>query len=173
MKKTTWMKGLLMGSIMACMASFGWSQASPKATATGTIGSANITVNYNSPFVKGRKIWGDLVPFGKVWRAGANEATKFETDKDITIEGKKLPAGKYTLYLLVNETECTVIINSKTGQWGINRDGSTTEDPANDVLRVNVKPKKSAKMNESLVYTFDKKGLTLSWENWDIPVSIK
>ena len=70
--------------------------ASPAAVATGKINGATITINYSSPSVKGRVIWGDLVPYNKVWRAGANEATTFETDKELTIEGKKLPAGKYS-----------------------------------------------------------------------------
>src|SRR5690349_10165474 len=71
--------------------------ASPPAKASGKVGGANVTVNYNSPGVKGRKIWGELVPYDKAWRAGANQATTLETDKEITVEGKKLPAGKYSL----------------------------------------------------------------------------
>lgn len=173
MKNMKIIKGAFLSFAMLLMATLSWAQRSPAATATGTIGGANITIRYNSPFVKGRAIWGGLVPFGKVWRAGADSATRFETDKDIKIEGKKLPAGLYTLYLLVNENECTVIISSQRGQWGITRAGETTEDPAKDVLRVNVKPKKSDMMNESLSYKFNSKGFVLSWENWDIPVSIK
>src|ERR1041385_9089037 len=79
-----------------------WSQEdkskrpSPPATATGKVMGATITINYSSPGVKGRKIWGGLVPYDKVWRAGANEATLFQTDKNIKVEGKSLPAGKYS-----------------------------------------------------------------------------
>ena len=69
-------------------------RASPPETATGTINGANISINYSSPAVKGRKIWGSLVPYNKVWRAGANEATIFETSKDITVEGKKITCRK-------------------------------------------------------------------------------
>src|SRR5690348_9678173 len=76
---------------------------SPPATATGKIGDANITINYSSPAVKGRKIWGELVPYDKIWRAGANEATIFETDHDIKVEGKNLPAGKYSLFATPGE----------------------------------------------------------------------
>ncbi|HTK22302.1 MAG TPA: DUF2911 domain-containing protein, partial [Mucilaginibacter sp.] len=71
---------------------------SPPATATGKIGDATITINYSSPSVKGRKIFGGILPYDKLWRAGANEATMFETDKDIVVEGKKLPAGKYSFF---------------------------------------------------------------------------
>jgi len=146
--------------------------ASPPATAKGTVKGANITINYSSPSVKGRKIWGDLVPYDKVWRAGANEATIFETDKDIKVEGKTLAKGKYSLYAIPGEKEWTIIFNSATGQWGINRDGTTTEDPAKDVLRVMVHAKKSSKMQEKLVYTISDKGFDLIWENVDVPVFI-
>lgn len=146
---------------------------SPAATATGTVNGANISIKYSSPAVNGRQIWGALVPYDKVWRAGANQATIIETDKDIKVEGKALPAGKYSLYAIPGEKEWTIIINSQTGQWGITRQGETTEDPAKDVLRVMVKPKKSASMNERLVYTINKKGFVLSWENLDVPVSVK
>jgi hypothetical protein len=147
-------------------------QASPPATAKGMAKGANITIKYSSPSVKGRKIWGDLVPYDKVWRAGANEATIFETDKDIKIEGKPLPKGKYSLYAIPGEKEWTIIFNSATGQWGINRDGTTTQDPAKDVLRVKVHSKKSSAFTEKLVYTISDKGFDLIWENLDVPVFI-
>ena len=146
---------------------------SPPATASGSVKGTRITIEYSSPAVRGRKIWGELVPYDKVWRAGANEATIFETDKDIKVEGKPLPAGKYSLYALPGEKEWVIILNSKTGQWGVNRDESTTEEPANDVLRVTVKPEKSATSNERLKYVVDKNGFALEWENLKVPVSIK
>jgi hypothetical protein len=146
---------------------------SPPATATGKAGGATITINYSSPAVKGRQIWGSLVPYDQVWRAGANEATIFETDKDIKVEGKTLKAGKYSLYVIPAQNEWTYIFNSQTGQWGVKMDGSTTEDPAKDVLRVKAKPKKSKSMNERLGYVIDKEGFALVWENLEVPVSIK
>src|SRR5436190_4278131 len=96
-------------------------RTSPPATAAGKIGEATIAIKYSSPSVKGRKIWGDLVPYGKVWRAGANEATIFETDRDIFVEGQKVPSGKYSLYAIPGEREWKIILNSQTGQWGIKR----------------------------------------------------
>lgn len=164
---------MVLGIFLSCNTSNSFSQASPAATAVGTINGANLTIKYSSPSVRGRKIWGGLVPYDKVWRAGANSATTLETDKDITVEGKKLPAGKYSLYAIPGEKEWTIIINSQTGQWGITRQGETTEDPAKDVLRVMVTPKKSATMNERMLYSIDKNGITLSWENLDVPVSVK
>ena len=148
------------------------SRPSPPATATGKVDGATITINYGSPSVKGRKIWGDLVPYDKAWRVGANEATIFETDKDIKVEGKALPAGKYTLFAVPGEKEWQIIFNSQTGQWGIKRGGDANRDPANDVLTVMAKPSKSS-MNEKLVYEVTKKGFVLKWENLEVPVAIK
>src|ERR1051325_10914117 len=85
-------------SFVACAQGDKSSRPSPPATATGKIGNATITINYSSPAVKGRKIWGELVPYDKAWRAGANEATIFTTDKEIKVEGKTLPAGSYSLF---------------------------------------------------------------------------
>ncbi len=156
-----------------------WSQEdkskrpSPPATATGTVNGATITIDYSSPGVKGRKIWGGLVPYDKVWRAGANEATLFTTSKDILVEGKKLPAGKYSLYAIPGEKDWIIIFNSKTGQWGVKDDESTTEEPANDVLRVTVKPEKSTAFNERMKFVIGGKGFALEWENLRVPVSIK
>ena len=154
-----------------------WAQgkqpASPPATATGKVHGATITISYSSPGVKGRKIWGELVPYDKVWRAGANKATIFQTDKDIRVEGKNLPAGKYSLYIIPGEKEWTFIFNSETGQWGIKEDGSTTEDPAKDVLRVNVKPRKSKSFTERMAYVVNGDGFALVWENLEVPVRIK
>lgn len=146
---------------------------SPPATATGKIGSATVTINYSSPSVKGRKIWGDLVPYDKAWRAGANEATVFETDKNITVEGKALPAGKYSLFVIPGEKEWQFIFNSETGQWGIKRTGEANYDPAKTVLTVRAKPKKSSTMNERLMYDVTGKGFVLKWEAVEVPVMIK
>jgi hypothetical protein len=180
MKKIIISKGLVLAFVGMFMTSLIWAQddkskrPSPPATATGKVASgATITINYSSPGVKGRKIWGALVPYGKVWRAGANEATLFETDKAIKVEGKSLPAGKYSLYAIPGETEWVIIINSKTGQWGVKNDESTTEEPANDVLRATVKPVKLAAPVERMKYVVDKDGFALEWENVKVPVSVK
>ena len=146
---------------------------SPPATATGTVNGATITIDYSSPAVKGRKIWGDLVPYDKVWRAGANEATLFTTSKDIMVEGKKLAAGKYSLYAIPGKENWVIIFNSKTGQWGVNNDESTSEEPSNDVLRVTVKSVKSSALNERMKFVVNKKGFALEWENLRVPVSVK
>ena len=144
------------------------SRPSPAATANGKVGGANITITYSSPSVKGRTLWGELVPYGKVWRAGANEATTFETDKDVKVEGKTLPAGKYAFFTIPNDKEWTVIFNKTANQWGAYK-----YEEAQDALRVSVKPKKSKEFNESLKYNVGKDGISLLWENMEVPVKVK
>ncbi len=95
------------------------------------------------------------------------------TDKDITVEGKALPAGKYTLFAIPTKGDWTIILNSETGQWGIKRTGEANFDPAKNVVSVTVKTQKSATMNERLVYDITSKGIVLKWENLEVPVMIK
>ena len=146
---------------------------SPPATATGRIGEATITIDYRSPSVKGRKIFGGILPYGKVWRAGANEATIFKTDKDITVEGKKLPAGKYSFFATPGEKEWTIFFNSETGQWGDKPGGDTNMDPAKTVLSFTVKVKKLTNVNERLEYSIMNNGFGFRWEYSDVFVKVK
>lgn len=176
--KTTIMKNavaflLWLGIALSTAMAQGNPPASPAATATGKIGEATISIIYNSPSVKGRQIFGALVPYGKAWRAGANKATVFETDKDLTIEGKTLAAGKYTLFAIPNEKEWSIIFNSETGQWGVKKGGEANRDPAKDVLSVTAKPQKASAMNEKLQYDVTTKGFVLKWENVEVPVSVQ
>jgi len=179
MKKETIFKGLIFTLFVMLASASVWAQGdkagrpSPPQTATGKPGGATVSINYSSPSVKGRKIWGALVPYDKVWRAGANEATIFETDKDIKVEGKTLPAGKYSLYAIPGEKEWSFVFNSETGQWGIKRSGETTKDAAKDVLTVKAKPAKSTSFNERLAYEVTASGFVLRWEDLEVPVSIK
>jgi hypothetical protein len=142
--------------------------ASPAAVATGKINEATVTINYCSPAVKGRVIWGELVPFNKVWRAGANDATTFETDKELSIEGKKLPAGKYSFFVIPNEKDCVIIFNKVAKQWGAYKYNENE-----DQLRVTVKQKMADSINENLIYNINKNSIVLSWEKWNIPFSVK
>ena len=176
--KTTIMKNafaflFLLSTAFSTAIAQGNPPASPATTATGKIGEATLTINYNSPSVKGRQIWGALVPYGKAWRAGANKATVFETDKDLMIEGKTLAAGKYSLFAIPNEKEWSIIFNSETGQWGIKKGGEANRDPAKDVLTVAVKPQKASALNEKLQYDVSTKGFMLKWENIEVPVAVQ
>jgi hypothetical protein len=120
---------------------------SPPAKVSKTIASgAEISVDYSRPSLKGRSL-SVLAPVGKVWRTGANEATVFETSKDVKIEGKTLPAGKYGLYTIPGDQEWTIIFNKSWKQWG------TVYKDSEDALRVNVKAGKSSENIE--VFTFD------------------
>ena len=163
----------MLAFFVTAFSAAGQEKASPAATATGKVGDATITISYSSPAVKGRKIWGDLVPYDKVWRAGANQSTTFETDKAIKIEGKELAAGKYSLFAIPGEKEWQFIFNSQTGQWGVKRGGEANRDAANDVLIIAVKPVASSVMNERLLYEVTAKGFALKWENLEVPVAIK
>jgi len=146
---------------------------SPPATATGKIGDATITIDYSSTSVKGRKIFGGLLPYGKLWRAGANEATIFQTDKDITIEGKRLAAGKYSFFATPGENEWTIFFNSETGQWGDKKGGDANMDPAKTVLSVTVKAKKLSDLKEKLEFSIMNNGFALQWEYSDVFISVK
>jgi len=153
------------------------------------IGPVSVTVSYSSPHVKSPqgedrrgKIWGKLVPYGLTdlgfgtckecpWRAGANENTTFATTHDIVVEGQKLAAGTYGLHMIADPSEWTVIFSKNHTSWG-----SFTYDPAEDALRVKVKPEKS-EFREVLTYDFterrnDKATLTMKWDELAVPVSI-
>ncbi|HEY5748846.1 MAG TPA: DUF2911 domain-containing protein [Chryseolinea sp.] len=141
---------------------------SPPAQASATVNGKTITIDYGQPSVKGRKIWGELVPYGQVWRAGANETTAFTLSADATVEGKKLSAGKYAFFIIPTENEATVIFN-KTIKWGA---FSYKQDE--DVLRISVPVKKSKAFAEKLTYTVSPKGeVSLAWENSVITFAVK
>lgn len=143
--------------------------ASPPATATGKIKDATITIAYSSPSVKGRTIWGGLEAYDKVWRAGANEATTFETDKNITVQGKSLPAGKYSFFLIPKESGTwTAVFNKEPKQWGAYK-----YEEAKDALRVDVKTKALQATQEALVYKVNSNGFTMDWDKISVPVEIK
>lgn len=141
---------------------------SPKEKATGTINGATIEINYSSPSVRGRKIFGELVPFNQVWRAGANEATTFETNKDITVEGVKLPAGKYSFFVIPNELQSIVIFNKEVNQWGAYK-----YKESEDQIRVKVKQNVTNSSVEKLVFNITSDNVILTWDNWNIGLNIK
>ncbi len=144
-------------------------KASPNETATGKIKNATITIKYCSPSVKGREIFGKLEPFGVIWRAGANEATTFETDKEILVEGKKLPAGTYSFFLIPEKNGVwTAIFNKEPKQWG-----AFKYEESKDQLRVQVKTKALAKSQEKLTYSVNNKGFELNWDKTSVPFSVK
>lgn len=140
---------------------------SPPMSATGTIGAAAITIDYNAPSKRGRTLWGDLVPYGRVWRTGANDATKITIDKDIMVNGESLPAGTYALFTIPDEKVWTVIFNSDANQWG-----AYNYDEAKDVLRVEVEPSKSEEMKEAMAFDIADDQLHFGWGDLTIALSL-
>ncbi len=146
-------------------------RASPSATLTQAVGLTDVTIKYSRPGVKGRAIWGALVPFDKVWRTGANEATTITFSEDVTVEGQKLPKGTYSLHTIPGQTQWGVIFNSVADQWG-----SYSYDAAKDVLRVNVTPQAAPHaewmMFEVPEMTTDTAKIVLRWEKIAVPFTI-
>ncbi|MEX2380493.1 MAG: DUF2911 domain-containing protein [Vicingaceae bacterium] len=131
---------------------------SPPATAEGKVGSAKITIDYSSPAVNDREIYGGLVPYDKIWRAGANEATTFETSTDLKVNGESLPAGKYAFFVIPKaEGNWTVIFNTEHKQWGAYK-----HDESKDALRVEAKTATIDPV-ENLTYSIQNGQLILDW----------
>jgi hypothetical protein len=119
-------------------------------------GDLKIRVFYNRPYKKNREIFGGLVPFDEVWRTGANEATTFETNRPISIEGKRLNPGKYTLWTVPDSVTWTVIFNSEYGQWGVDHNGEANRNPNRDVLNIPVHAVTQSREFEQFTITFEK-----------------
>ena len=138
---------------------------SPKETVNTTVGEAKVTIVYSRPYTKDpksgekRKIWGGLVPYGKVWRLGANEATSFTTDKELTLGGHDIEPGSYTLFLLPEENGAKLIVNKQTGQWG------TKYDEKQDLVRIEMKKDPVGKPLDQFTITVEKDKLRLTWED--------
>lgn len=143
---------------------------SPPATVSQKVGGTTITINYSRPSVKGRTIGVDLEPLpGKVWRAGANETTVFEVDKDILVEGKLLPKGKYGFFILQQGGRSWNLIFNKTwDQWG------TKYNEADDLFRIPVRGGKAAEFAEMLTYKISEGGIvTLSWGDKEVNFTVQ
>src|SRR6266498_828691 len=172
---------------------------SQKASVMQTIGVTDLTITYSRPGIKGRMIWGDapataearvkgdatlddqnarqkgepIVPYGHVWRTGANEATQFSVSDDVLINGQPLKAGTYSLHTIPGREEWTIIFNSDAGQWG-----SFTYDAQKDVLRVKTKPQVTADNQEWLIYSFDpvtdnSAQVNIRWEKVRVPFTVE
>ncbi|HXT13030.1 MAG TPA: DUF2911 domain-containing protein [Candidatus Angelobacter sp.] len=143
---------------------------SPHETTSRVVNGDRITITYGRPYMKGRQIWGGLVPFGKVWRTGADEATTLITQKPIEIGGTTVPAGAYTLFTLPNEDgSAKLIINKEIGQWGI---GPGSYDEKQDVARVDMKKETLDTPVEEFTMTVTRDGqLKMSWDKTQYSVS--
>ena len=148
--------------------------ASPPGEASVKFGDGkSITIKYSRPSMKGRKIYGGLVPYGQVWRTGANAATSFTTDTNLDIGGTNVPAGNYTLYTLPSENGWQLIVNKQTGQWG------TEYSQGQDLGRVKMTMSKTPALVEKYKMTLSSNGskgmLKLEWENTaaSVPITVK
>ncbi|WP_340199206.1 DUF2911 domain-containing protein [Ascidiimonas sp. W6] len=152
---------------------------SPETTIYYQENGHDLSLYYNQPSMKGRKIFGNLIPYGKVWRTGANEATAFNTSKDINVAGKPLPSGTYTLWTIPEKENWTVIFNSKSYDWGVALKGTKIEpsrEPEFDVLAITVPVIEQAKATERFTFAFentDELMLTMIWENTKLEIPIK
>jgi hypothetical protein len=139
---------------------------SPPATAEGTLDGVKVKIEYHQPSARGRKIMGGLVPFGEVWRTGANETTSIEFMGPAKIEGKDVPKGKYALFTIPGENEWVILIN-KTIKWG-HYDYKQTED----LLRIKVKPAKTESFVETFNIGIEKDQVVLKWENTQVAFKV-
>jgi hypothetical protein len=149
---------------------------SPEDTVAYTKGDLELSVFYNRPYKKGREIFGGLEPYGEVWRTGANEATTFETNRDLSIGGKTLPAGKYTLWTIPGPDTWTVIFNGKMYGWGVSFGGVASRDPIADVVQVEVPVQKLDSVVEQFTIAFEEQNalaLALSWDQTKVAVPMK
>jgi hypothetical protein len=173
MKRTAIATVLVLCALIAAAQQDKSKRPSPPGSAQFTFSDGKkITIDYGRPSVRGRKIYGELVPYGEVWRTGANEATTFVTEKDINVGGTKVPAGSYTLYTLPSESGWKLIINKQTGQWG------TEYNQGQDLARINMKSEALSAPIEQFTVSFEPASgnatvLRLDWENTRASVPIK
>jgi TolA-binding protein len=148
-------------------------ETSPAATVGQTLGITDITINYHRPAVNKRKIWGGLVPYGVLWRVGANENTTIAFSTPVRVEGQPLPAGTYGLFMIPTASQCTVVFSKFANDWG-----TYNYDPAEDALRVTVTPQTNADSQERMAFTFDDLAnasavASLRWDRVRVPVKIE
>jgi hypothetical protein len=162
---------LAIVSISACAQDKASRPSPPASTECPLSGGKSVKIAYSSPRMKGRKIFGDLVPYGQVWRAGANEATSLVTGTDLNIGGTNVPAGSYTIFAVPTADKWQLVISKKTGEWGTAYPG-----PSNDLGRIDMKVSSLSSPMENFTISFDHASsgctLTMSWENTKASVDV-
>jgi hypothetical protein len=142
---------------------------SPFASDTLQTDLLKMSIAYSSPRVRERKIWNDLVPYDKIWRTGANEATVFDTNENLLLQGNLLPRGKYSVFTIPSEDNWTIIFNKDWDQWG-----AYAYAPSKDVLRITIHPQRSFSHQEEMTFTIKKDRIEFRWENlgYNIPFEL-
>jgi hypothetical protein len=164
---------LLMSAVSPAQQEDKSKRPSPPGTAEVTLKGKKVSIEYSRPSARGRKVAGNLIPYGQVWRTGANEATTLKTEVGLNIGGAKVPAGTYTIYTLASEnTPWKLIINKQTGQWG------TEYHQDQDLARVDLEKSQTKQPVEQFTISFDKKDdanalLVMEWENTRVSVPVK
>lgn len=144
-------------------------QKSPRLQSKGDLNGTQVGIDYGAPSVRGRTIWGDLVKYEQVWRAGANENTTVSFDKEVTVGGKTLPAGKYGFFIIPNKSgDWVAIFNKKNDAWG-----SYSYSEADDAVRVMVTPKFDSNVQEQLMYAVDNSGIVFAWDKARLHIDVK
>ena len=159
---------LSLAFIFASLSLVAQQKPSPPATAQAEIDGVNVTINYHQPSAKGRTIMGELVPYGKVWRTGANDATTIMFDQDVEVEGKPLAAGTYALFTIPGEKEWTIIFNKNAKQWG-----AFSYKESEDALRVQVESEKTSEFVETFTINIHDEKITLMWENTEVEFEVE
>jgi Protein of unknown function (DUF2911) len=147
-------------------------KASPEVKQSYSVGNAKVDVFYCSPSKKGRDIFGGLIKYGEVWRTGANEPTTFETDKNIKVGDKSLPAGKYSIWTIPQKDSWTVIFNKEVPDWGVSWGGVAARNDKEDVAQVTVPVEKLATPQEKLSIDAQNNALNISWDITKVSVPI-
>ena len=144
-------------------------QKSPRKQTQGNINGVNISIDYGSPYVKDRVIWGKLEKYNKVWRAGANENTTISFNKDVKIQGKNLPAGKYGFFIIPKENSTwTIIFNKENSNWGASK-----YQEKEDALRVELQPTFVNENQEQLMYSVENNAINFAWEKARIAIPVE
>jgi hypothetical protein len=164
---------MLMASLVCFSQQIPMPQASPSSKITQQFGLSTVTVDYSRPSTKGRKIFGELVPFGQIWRTGANSATQITFSTEVSIGGQKVPAGTYALYAIPEKSHWTMILSKNTKLWG-----AIGYNPSEDQLRFDAQTSKTSKKSESFEIAFN--GITdnsvvasVRWENTQVDFKIE
>src|SRR5229473_6176301 len=170
---TVFVIGVLIALSAAAQPALRMPEQSPAATVGQTIGITDVNITYHRPAVNKRKIWGALVPYGVLWRAGANQNSTISFSTPVKVEGQTLPAGTYGLFMIPGQTQWTVVLSKFTGDWG-----TYNYDQSEDAARVTVTPQTTADNQERLAFTFDDltnnaATASMRWEKLRVPVKIE